>query len=82
MSSLSTDLMVDAISIENADMLEAILEVHGSGPIHWTFHHYFDTLKREGDNPTLVQIVEDSGFKSMVPEGKRFSDLHPLDYLM
>jgi hypothetical protein len=79
---LSSRLATDAIANENADILEAILEVHGRGPIEFPFHHYFDTLKHEGDNPTIVQIVEDSGFKSMVPEGKRFSDLHPLDFLM
>jgi hypothetical protein len=62
-------------------MLEAILEVHGKNAIEWSFHHYFDDLKHEGNNPRIVQIVEDSGFKSMVPEGKRFNDLHPLGYL-
>jgi hypothetical protein len=79
---LSSRLAINAIADENTDMLEAILEVHRCVPIDFPFHHYFDTLKHEGDNPTLVQIVEDSGFKSMVPEGKRFSDLHPLQFLM
>jgi hypothetical protein len=62
-------------------MLEAILEVHGNRRVEWAFHADFDGLKHEGTHPDIVRIVENSSFKSMIPQGKRFKDLHPLGYL-
>lgn len=82
MGSLSSRLATDAIANDNAGMLETILEVNKNSSIDFPFHHYYDTLKHEGNNPAIIQTVEDSSFKSMVPEGKRFNDLHPLDFLM
>jgi hypothetical protein len=78
---LCSKLATNAIFAGNAKMLEAVLQVHGNHRIEFPFHHAFDTLKHEGGDPELVRIVENSKFESMVPAGKRFSDLHPLDYL-
>lgn len=78
---LCSKLATLALNNRKAEILEAILEVHGKERIEFPFHHAFDNLKHEGGDPELVRIVEKSKFESMVPSGKRFSDLHPLDYL-
>jgi len=83
---LCVSLACLAILVPNPKILEAILEVHGKRRIRWNFHAAFDQLKHEGVNShpdalETVRIIENSEFKSMVPEGKRFGDLHPLNYL-
>jgi hypothetical protein len=83
---LCNSLACVAILGPNPKILEAILEIHGNRRIRWNFHAAFDYLKHAGpDAPPevleTVRVIENSEFKSMVPEGKRFSDLHPLDYL-
>jgi hypothetical protein len=75
-----------AILVPDPKMLEVILEVHGKNDIRFNFHAAFDSLKHDkaASDPIAaeaVRVVEKSEFKSMVPEGKRFKDLHPLDYL-
>lgn len=78
---LCSRLATLALDDGNAGMLKAILEVHGKNRIQWPFHYHFDLLKHEeGGDPELISVVENSEFRSMVPPGKRFSDLHPLSY--
>jgi hypothetical protein len=75
-----------AIQVPNPKILKEILDINGKEEIRDNFHAAFDQLKHEGavaDAEVLetVRVVEISEFRSMVPEGKRFTDLHPLDYL-
>lgn len=48
---------------------------------HFDFDAQYDTMKHKGTDPEIVEYIDGTGFKSMVPRGKRFSDMHPLDYL-
>jgi hypothetical protein len=75
-----------AIQVPESRTLETILEVHGKKDIQWNFHAAFDQLKYSGadadaDIIETVRDIENSEFESLVPEGKRLSDLHQLDYL-
>jgi hypothetical protein len=77
---LCEHLALLALEAKNAEMMKAILAVH-KGEILWQFHREFDRLKHEEGHQEIIDIVESSGFQSMVPRGQRFSDIHPLDYL-
>jgi len=79
--SLCRSLATLALEDQNAEMLKAILDMHDH-QFEWEFNRTFDNYKHEGGNPEIIRIVEESGYTSPVPLGKRFSDLHPLDYLM
>ena len=79
--SLASRLASFALADRNAEMLKAVLEIHDSKGLHWLFNADYNYLKHEGTQPEIIRIIESSGFQSMVPPGKRFSDLHPLDYL-
>jgi hypothetical protein len=85
---LCSTLACLAIRDPNPKLLKEILEVHGKNAIRWDFHAKFDGLKHQAadvdadaDVLETVRVIENSEFESMVPEGKRFSDLHPLDFL-
>jgi hypothetical protein len=78
--SLCRILATLALEDQNAEMLKAILDVHDR-QLEWEFHRTFDSFEHEGGDPEIIRIVKKSGFKSMIPPGKRFSDMHPLDYL-
>jgi hypothetical protein len=78
----SSWLAVLALEARNAGMLHAILQVQEDQSFDWPFHRAMDDLKHEtGGDPEIIRMVEEAGFKSMVPPGKRFYDMHPLDYL-
>lgn len=78
---LCSKLAILALNGGNVEVLKMILDTHGEKDIHWPFYHSFDLLKHDGGDPDLIRVVEESKFESMVPPGKRFSDLHPLDYM-
>ena len=66
---------------QNVEMLKAILEEY-SGVLDWDFNRIFDTYKHEGGNPDVISIVENSCFESVIPPGKRFSDVCDLEFIM
>jgi hypothetical protein len=68
-----------ALEDENEEMLKAILEVH-DGQVQWEFHRTFDKFKHEGGNPESICIVENSGFKRIIPQGNGLH-IHPLDWM-
>lgn len=83
---LCNSLACLAILIPNPKLVEVILEVHGNKRIRFNFHAAFDSLKHEGpganeDVRETVRVIEKSKFESMVEPGKRFRDIHPLDYV-
>ncbi|KAF2429954.1 hypothetical protein EJ08DRAFT_679477 [Tothia fuscella] len=83
---LCSSLACLAILVPKPKILEVILKVHGDKRIRFNFHAAFDELKHEGptaseDVRETVCVVEKSKFKSMVPLGKRFMDIHPLDFM-
>lgn len=73
---LSTVALVE----RKADILREILKEDFQ--FHWTFDANADAVKHDGSAPDIVKVIEESRYVSPVPPGKRFSDLHPLDYLM
>jgi hypothetical protein len=76
---LMPELADTALESRNKEMLEAILD-HHDGRYNWWLSYELDRLKHEDGNEEIVQLIENSNFRSIVPPGKRFKDLHPLDY--
>jgi hypothetical protein len=69
-----------ALVARNPPILEAVLEVYHS-QMEWQFDAQFDSMKHKGSDPEMFRIIEKSGYKSPIEPGKKFSDLHPLDYM-
>lgn len=73
-------LALHALSVRDAKMLEAVLDEHADD-IEWPSHNEYDEIKYKLSEWKIVLVVRKSRFKSLVPRGKRFRDLHLLDYL-
>lgn len=78
---LLSHLATVALETKNGVMLKAVLDVHGAEVIQWQFHWHFDKMKHDGSEPEIVRVIEESQFVSMVPPGKAFLDMHPLDWM-
>jgi hypothetical protein len=72
-------LAMHALLVRDAKMLKAVLDEHAD--IDWPFHKEYDSIKYKWSERKILRVVRKSRFKSMVPRGKRFHDLHAMDYM-
>lgn len=67
-----------ALKDRDAEILEALLEVHGDADIQWYFHFDFDALvhnAKDQKDADIVRIVQNSRFRP-----RKFLN-HPLDLM-
>jgi hypothetical protein len=77
----SKALAMHALLVRDTKMLKAVLDEHPDD-IDWPFHEEYDGIKYKWSTRKIVRVVRKSRFKSMVPRGKRFRDLHARDYMI
>ncbi|KAF2420129.1 hypothetical protein EJ08DRAFT_31291 [Tothia fuscella] len=73
-------LAMHALLLRDATMLKAVLD-ELFDDIDWPFHEEYNRIKYRWNEQKIARVVRKSIFKSIVPRGKRFRDLHAMEYM-
>jgi len=76
--SICSRLCTVALIERNTNMLRTVLQKDLSS-FDLAFHWTADDLKHDGSAPDIVKVIDESGYVSPLPPGKRWRDIHPLD---